>query len=110
MFEQAAARGFAPRMRGVRGSYRFDIEGVGSFRVSVDDGALSISEGAGEADCTIAISPSDLMGALAGRINLLTAAMRGTVAIRGDYALAQKFHSILPGPDEDAAFETGPQP
>ena len=38
---------------GMNNSYLFDIEGAGQWVVQVEDGKVSVSEGAGEADTTI---------------------------------------------------------
>ena len=45
----------AARTRGLRATYRFDVEGAGSWRVEVDDGAVSVSESDAAADCVIAV-------------------------------------------------------
>ena len=38
----------------------FDVQGVGQWTVAVDDGTVSVTEGAGEADCTISASEETL--------------------------------------------------
>jgi putative sterol carrier protein len=100
LFEQRRRQPFEPRLAGVVGSYRFDIEGVGSFFVSVDDGHLVIVEGARDADCTVRCGPDEFLRIADGSQNLITAAMQGLVRIDGDLALAQKLHGILPAPSE----------
>ena len=52
-FDDLAARtaGGSERARGLTASYRFDVEGAGSWRVDVDDGAVAVSESDGAADC-----------------------------------------------------------
>ena len=49
-FEQLQARtaGGSERTRGLTASYRFDVEGAGSWRVDVDDGTVAVSESDGE--------------------------------------------------------------
>ena len=41
---------------GMTNSYVFDIEGAGQWKVDVDDGALTVIEGGGDADATISTS------------------------------------------------------
>ncbi len=99
VFERTRARAFDPRLRRVRGRYRFDVEGIGAFRVHVDRGRLEVLEGAGDADCVIRCDPRDFLRIARGEQNLVTAFMQGRIELEGDLALAQKLHGILPGPD-----------
>jgi putative sterol carrier protein len=84
-----------PLLRGVRGTYLFDIEKVGAWFVSVEDGMVTVDKGSREADCVISCSEEDFVEIIEGRRNLLTAALQGRVKIRGDVALAQKFHGLV---------------
>jgi putative sterol carrier protein len=84
-----------PILRSVQGSYLFDIENVGTWFVSVDKGALTFDEQRHEADCVISCSEQDFVDIVEGRRNLITAALQGRVQIRGNVALAQKFHGLL---------------
>jgi len=86
---------YAPVLRGVHGTYLFDIDKVGSWFVAVDDGALNIEETKREADCTISCDERDFVEIVEGRRNLITAHMQGRVKVRGDMALAQKFHGLV---------------
>ena len=38
---------------GMSNSYVFDIEGVGEWKVDVDDGKVTVTEGGGDADVVI---------------------------------------------------------
>ena len=60
-FEDLAARTAegSARTRGLRATYRFDVEGAGSWLVAVDDGAVSVSETDAAADCVIS-APEEL--------------------------------------------------
>lgn len=86
---------FAPVLRGVHGTYLFDIDKVGSWFVAVEDGALNIEETKRDADCTISCDERDFVDIVEGRQNLITAHMQGRVKVRGDMALAQKFHGLV---------------
>src|SRR5215813_762175 len=86
---------YEPVLRGVHGTYLFDIDKVGSWFVAVDDGALHVEETKRDADCTISCDESDFVDIVEGRRQLITAHMQGRVTIHGDMALAQKFHGLL---------------
>ena len=86
-----------PALKGVTGTYRFDVEGQGSVRIEVRDGTVTISESTAPADCVIHADASDLPRIAAGEQNLITALMQGRVQVQGDFALAQKFHGFIRG-------------
>jgi len=86
---------YEPYLRGVHGTYLFDIDKVGSWFVAVDNGAISIEETKRDADCTIICDERDFVEMVEGRRNLITARMQGRVKIQGDIALAQKFHGLV---------------
>jgi putative sterol carrier protein len=66
-----------PFLRGVHGTYLFDIEGVGNWFVKVDDGAIKMDNERHEADCTIRCNEEDFVSIVEGRRNLLTAVLQG---------------------------------
>ena len=84
-----------PVLRGVHGTYLFDIDKVGSWFVAVDDGAIHVEETKRDADCTISCDEPDFVDIVEGRRQLITSHMQGRVKIRGDMALAQKFHGLV---------------
>lgn len=88
-FKQAGALHTQPRLRGVAGVCRFDISGAGSWDVAVNDGEVSVIEGAGNAlrpDCVVSCGAEDFLRILHRDhyLNLLTAAMQGLVTVTGD--------------------------
>jgi putative sterol carrier protein len=95
IFEKMASRGHDPDLEQVRGSYRFDIEGVGSWHVTVDQGTLTVTRGMADADCVIHCDESDFLRLASGEQNLVTAALQGRVRIEGNLALAQKLHGFV---------------
>ena len=87
---------YEPVLRGVHGTYLFDIDKVGCWFVAVDDGAINIEEQTKrDADCTISCDESDFVDIVEGHRQLITSHMQGRVTIRGDMALAQKFHGLV---------------
>jgi hypothetical protein len=84
-----------PRLQGISGSYRFDVEGVGSWRTEVRDGLVTITESTAPADCVIRCDEADFVRIARGEQSLLTAVLQGRVQSEGDYALAQQLHSFV---------------
>ena len=94
-FEQLPSKVDASKTAGMNNSFVFDIEGVGQWTVSVDDGAVSVAEGAGEADCTISASEETLVKIAKGEANPTTAYMSGKLKIKGDMAAALKLQKLF---------------
>jgi putative sterol carrier protein len=95
IFERRAAQRHDERLRGLVGTYRFNVEGVGSWRVAINDGAVQVTEGDTPADCIVTCDETDFIRIAEGQQNLITAAMQGRVRVTGDYALAQKLHGLV---------------
>ena len=95
VFQQHQFQKNEPLLRGVTGTYLFEIESVGYWFISVRDGAISIEEARHDADCTIRCDEPDFIDIIEGRRSLITAAMQGRVKIDGDITLAQKFHGLV---------------
>jgi putative sterol carrier protein len=85
----------AAKTAGMHNTYVFDIEDVGQWRVVVDDGKVSVSEGAGEADCTIRASEETLVKIARGEANPTTAYMTGKLKIDGDMGAALKLQKLF---------------
>jgi len=84
-----------PRLQGFTGSYRFDVEGVGSWRVEVHDEIATVTESTAPADCVFRCNEADFVRIARGEQNLVTAVLQGRVQAEGDYALAQRFHGFI---------------
>lgn len=85
----------ASKTAGMNNSYVFDIEGAGQWTVRVQDGAVSVEEGAGEADCTITASEETFEKIVAGEQNATTAYMTGKLKIKGDMGAAMKLQKLF---------------
>jgi putative sterol carrier protein len=96
-FEGLAERtaGGSERTRGLTATYRFDVEGAGSWRVVVDDGAVSVSESDGEADCVITASERTFLGIVDGSQSPMGAFLMGKVRVEGDAGLAMRLRDLL---------------
>ena len=84
-FTNLPSRADTSKTAGMTNSYLFDIEGAGQWTVDVDNGSVTVSEGAKDADVTIAASQETFERIIAGEQNptseqsSLTAPMPGTV-------------------------------
>ena len=80
---------------GMQNTYVFDVEDVGQWTVAVDDGTVTVTEGAGEADCTITASEETLVKIATGEANPTTAYMTGKLKIQGDMGAALKLQKLF---------------
>jgi putative sterol carrier protein len=85
----------AAKTAGMHNTYVFDIEDVGQWTVSVEDGKVSVAEGAGVADCTIRASEETLVKIARGEANPTTAYMTGKLKIDGDMGAALKLQKLF---------------
>ena len=85
----------ASKTAGMTGTYAFDVEDVGQWTVAVDDGTITVSEGAGAADCTIRSSEKTLTKIVNGESNPTTAFMMGKIKIDGDMGAAMKLQKLF---------------
>jgi putative sterol carrier protein len=94
-FDTLASRADAEKTAGMNNSYLFDIEGAGQWVVAVADGAVTVTEGAGEADTTITTSEESFMAIVRGEQNPTTAYMTGKLKIKGDMGAAMKLQKLF---------------
>lgn len=89
--ESAEVEGDAHRVAsldGIRGRLRFDGP-RGSLTMIIDDGRVSLSPAHGIADCVLtAYEAGDLQDIVTGKLNVVTAILRGRVRVVGDPLLA----------------------
>ena len=94
-FDGLAARADSEKTAGMNNSYLFDIEGAGQWLVTVNDGAVSVTQGGGEADTTISTSEETMMAVVRGEQNPTTAYMTGKLKIKGDMGAAMKLQKLF---------------
>jgi hypothetical protein len=100
-FTDLAARGSDPILGTGRGTVRIDVvDGprTESWRVALDDAAIAVTEGTGEADCVVRTTADAFTALATGRTNALAAALRGAVQIEGDPRLLVRFQRLFPPP------------
>jgi putative sterol carrier protein len=94
-FETLPSRVTPDRIEGMNNTYVFDIEGAGVWTVAVAEGAISVSEGASDADCTFSASEETFEKIASGEQNATTAYMTGKLKIKGDMGAAMKLQKIF---------------
>jgi putative sterol carrier protein len=94
-FDALPTRVSPERIEGMNNTYVFDIEGAGVWTVAIADGAVSVSEGAGDADCTFSASEETFEKITSGEQNATTAYMTGKLKIKGDMGAAMKLQKIF---------------
>jgi putative sterol carrier protein len=94
-FEGLPSRVDPERIAGMNNTYLFDIEDAGTWLVTVADGAITVTEGGGEADCTFSASAENFEKIVAGEQNPTTAYMTGKLKIKGDMGAAMKLQKIF---------------
>ena len=85
-FEKLPERADPAKTAGMNNTYVFDVEGVGEWTVAVDDGKVTVSEGASE-DTLVKIAK--------GEANATTAYMTGKLKIKGDMGAALKLQKLF---------------
>ena len=94
-FAQLPSRADSSKTAGMTNSYLFDIEGAGTWKVDVDDGTVTVSEGSGDADVTIATSQETFQKIIDGEQNPTSAYMTGKLKVKGDMGAAMKLQKLF---------------
>jgi len=95
VFDRLPAQREDPEFEDWNGSYKFDVDGQGTWTATVHDGKVEIHEGDIHAECVIHCSNEEFMRLFHGEQNLMTAWMQGRLEAYGDLALLQRFHGFL---------------
>jgi putative sterol carrier protein len=94
-FETLESRVDASKAAGMTASYKFDIDGSGSWLVDVDDGKVTVTEDGGDADCTISTSSETFLKIANGEQNPTAAYMSGKLKVKGDMGQAMKLQKLF---------------
>jgi putative sterol carrier protein len=104
-----AARAYKRSLSDVVGTYRFEIDGVGTWLIRVDGGVVTVREGTGPAEAVVGCTRDEALRLIRGEHRLLTAAMRGEVRLSGRLDLWKAFDDMFPALLE-ATNPPGPAP
>ena len=94
-FANLPSRADASKTAGMSNSFLFDIDGAGQWKVDVDDGAVTVTEGTGDADVVISPSEETFEKIVAGEVNPTSAYMTGKLKIKGDMGAAMKLQKLF---------------
>jgi putative sterol carrier protein len=94
-FETLESRVDPAKAAGLTATYRFEIDGAGSWTVDVDDGKVSVSENGGDADTTISTSSETFLRIANGEQNPTAAYMSGKLKVKGDMGQAMKLQKLF---------------
>lgn len=83
------------KAKAVNGIYKFDVTGAGTWVVDLKADPPTVTQGDGEAQCTITVSSDDLLKIVNKELNAQMAFMSGKLKIQGDMGLAMKLSQIL---------------
>ena len=110
-FRDLSLRGFEPSLVRAKGTVRVTVTEVSrpaSWLVTVNRGAVSVSQGDSPADCEVR-GPTTLLDAIvSGTTNALAAYLRGELILDGDLELIALFQRLLPSPPRLDQRHTGP--
>src|SRR3972149_1902692 len=82
-FAGVAARVDVARTQGVTATYRFDIDGAGSWHVAVAGGSAAVAESGEEADCVIRMREDVFLELVRGERKPTAAFMTGKLKVEG---------------------------
>jgi putative sterol carrier protein len=94
-FETLESRVDQSKAKGMTASYKFDIDGAGSWLVDVDDGKVTVTEDGSDADCTISTSADTFMKIANREQNPTAAYMSGKLKVKGDMGQAMKLQKLF---------------
>jgi putative sterol carrier protein len=94
-FESLPGRIDAARAQALAGSYRFDVDGAGSWRLEADGDRIVVTESDAPADCVIRTDERTFLRIVAGEQSPMGAYITGKVKVEGDLGLALKLKDIF---------------
>jgi putative sterol carrier protein len=94
-FETLPGRVSPQGARALDASYRFDVEGAGSWRVESDGESLVVTESDAPADCVIRSDEQTFLRIARGEQSPMGAYMTGKVKVEGDLGLALKLREVF---------------
>jgi putative sterol carrier protein len=98
-FDTLPDRFIASAAKGVKAVFQFELagEGGGTFHIKIDDGTMSVGEGATESpNTTIKMAANDYIEMVNGKLSGTMAFMKGKLKVTGNVMLAQKMQAFLP--------------
>lgn len=100
-FEGLRQQRHVPALERLTGRVRFDLadpDRTDRWLVSVDRGDVAVSRRGGRADCVVSADKDVFEGMATGRVNAMSAVLRGLLGVEGDLNMLVLFQRVFPGP------------
>ena len=94
-FDDLQANADATRASDLTASYRFEIEGAGTWRVEVRAGVVTVEQSQEPADCMIATDEQTFLGVVQNQLSPIGAFMTGRIRVEGDMGLALRLRDLI---------------
>jgi putative sterol carrier protein len=94
-FDDLQANADATRASDLTASYRFEIEGGGTWRVEVRAGVVTVEQSQEPADCMIATDEQTFLGVVQNQLSPIGAFMTGKIRVEGDMGLALRLRDLI---------------
>jgi len=94
-FETLESRVDESKTAGMNNSYLFDIDGAGKWKVEVQDGKVTVTEGDADADAIISTSEETFTKMIDGEQNPTSAYLTGKLKVKGDMGAAMKLQKLF---------------
>jgi len=94
-FAELAANSDASKASGLDASYRFEIDGAGTWRVDVRNGRVSVEQSDAPADCVVKTDDETFLKVIRQEQNPMGAYMAGKIRVEGDMGLALRLRDLL---------------
>jgi putative sterol carrier protein len=94
-FDTLESRVDQSKTAGMNNSYLFDIDGAGKWKVDVQDGNVTVTQDAEDADVTITTTEDTFEKIVSGEQNATSAYMTGKLKVKGDMGAAMKLQKLF---------------
>ncbi len=100
-FEALAKRGHEPLLQNASGTLRIELRNgkrAEIWHVTISKGDVTVSHANAEADAIVRADRALFDGMVTGRVNAMTAMLRGVLNAEGNLGLVMSFERLFPGP------------
>lgn len=104
-FRELAAEEFYPQLQEVSGTWRFDIEGKGSWHLTINKGHITVAQNKDEAECVMVCSAQQFDRLARGEMTPLIAGLQGLLDVHGRFVLFAFIQRLFPAPIEKIPTE-----
>jgi putative sterol carrier protein len=94
-FESLPGRVDPDRARALKNTYRFDIDGAGSWRLESDSEHLLVTESDAPADCVLRTDETTFLRIVRREQSPMGAYMTGKIKVEGDLGLALRLRDVF---------------